>query len=344
MRRLIAVFLFAASGLVFSPSFISLPVWGSPQRETNLTIKGNVYFVDESQPATNVSVQLTSSEGDMIAPESTTESGGFEFHGLSHGSYSIYIDVQGYEKVSYPVDLSFTSARGLVIYLRPSKKGKAASKTGSSISTHELGMPEKARDLVDSGKKKLADKNAQGALEDFQAAVAAAPGYYEAYYQMAMVEVSLGKGEDAEKDFHKSIEVSGDKYGEAEVGLGALMLNRGDNAGGEKAIRRGVELNPNDWLGHYELGRALLNQNETSEAYKSAEQARALAPNVANIYRLLSDIHWKARNYPALLEDLDAYIKLDPNSAMGEHAKELREKVAALAASMTTPEPESPHP
>src|ERR1700683_3392243 len=185
MRRLSVVFLFAASGLVFSPSFISLPAWGSPQRETNLTIKGNVYFGNESQPANNVSVQLTSSEGDMIAPESTTESGGFEFHGLSHGSYSIAIDTQGYEKISYPVDLSFTSARGIVIYLKPSTKGKAANKPGSSISTHELGMPEKARNLMDSGKKKLTDKNAQGALEDFQAAVAAAPGYYEAYYQMA---------------------------------------------------------------------------------------------------------------------------------------------------------------
>ncbi len=46
-------------------------------------------------------------------------------------------------------------------------------------------MPKAARDLVDSGKEKLyAGKNPQKALSDFESAVAKAPGYYEAYYQI----------------------------------------------------------------------------------------------------------------------------------------------------------------
>lgn len=343
MRRLFVTFDFTAVLFAFL-IFVCQPSGAVPQRETNLTIQGNVYFSDERQPAQNVSVQLMSSEGDMIAPETTTESGGFEFHGLSHGSYSIAIDAQGYERASYPVDLSFTSARGVIIYLKPSTNGKTA-KPGSSISAHELSMPEKARELMDSGKKKFyADKNPQGALADFQGAVAAAPGYYEAFHQLAMTEVTLGRPEDAETHFRKAIELSGDKYGDAEIGLGTMMLNRGDNSEGEKTIRRGIELSPNNWLGHYELGRALLNENQISEAYKSAAQARTLAPSAPTVYRLLSDIHWKARNFPALLEDLDAYIKLDPDSAMGEHAKELREKVAALASSVQTPASANPRP
>jgi tetratricopeptide (TPR) repeat protein len=92
-------------------------------------------------------------------------------------------------------------------------------------------------------------------------------------------------------------------------------------------VRHGLDLSPNDWFGHYQLGRILLNQNKIADALKSAEQARSLAPDAAIIYRLLSNIHLSQKDYPALIEDLDAYIKLDPNSPAGVRAKEIREQV-----------------
>jgi hypothetical protein len=39
-------------------------------------------------------------------------------------------------------------------------------------------------------------------------------------------------------------------------------------------------------------------------------------------------VHLNERNYAALLQDLDAYIKLDPDSPAGLRAKELRTQVA----------------
>jgi tetratricopeptide (TPR) repeat protein len=192
-----------------------------------------------------------------------------------------------------------------------------------------MSMPQKARDLVASGEKKIYhDKNPQGGLQDLQQAIAIAPGYYEAYYQTAMAYVSLGKSADAEKAFRQSIDISGDKYGEAAVGLGALMVNAGNSAEGEKDIRHGIELNPNFWLGYFELGRVLLNQKNFTDAGKAADQARSLAPASPIVYRLLSNVHLNEKNYAALLQDLDAYIKLDPDSPAGLRAKELRTQVA----------------
>jgi predicted Zn-dependent protease len=75
------------------------------------------------------------------------------------------------------------------------------------------------------------------------------------------------------------------------------------------------------------LGRILLNENKVGDAEKSAQQARSLAPNAAIIYRLLSNIHLSQKNYPALVQDLDAYIKLDPDSPAGVRAKEIRKQV-----------------
>ena len=121
--------------------------------------------------------------------------------------------------------------------------------------------------------------------------------------------------------------MSADKYGEPVIGLASLLIDTGDLAQSEKMIRHGLELSPNDWFGHYQLGRILFTENKIVEAQKSAEQARSLAPNAAIVYRLLSNIHLSQKNYPALIEDLDAYIKLDPDSPAGVRAKEIRNQV-----------------
>jgi Tfp pilus assembly protein PilF len=301
-------------------------VSGAPVNSTR-SINGNVYYGDTGQPADHITVQLLNSEGSTYAPATTTASGGFEFRPLTLGSYEISINVQGYERTRVPAEVTFTSVNGLAIYLKPLAENKPLSKAGS-VSSHELSMPQKARDLMVSGKKKLyQDKDTQGGLEDFRQAVSIAPYYYVAHYQIALAYLVLGKPDDAEKSFHKSIDVSGDKYGEADVGLGKILLDRGDALAAEKTLRRGIELSPNSSRGFYELGRAQLNENKIADAEKSAEQARSLAPDFAAVYRLLANIHMQQKNYAALLQDIDAYVKLDPDSPAGVRAKQMREQV-----------------
>ena len=322
----VVLFLFVAC-LLLPPRVVALKMSGGPPESNNFTISGNVYYGDGNQAAAHVMVRLQDSEGETRQQEETTDSGGFEFQRLGGGTYTLLVDVQGYQRVAASVDLSYMPEKSVVIRLR-SLTSEKETVAATSVSAHELSMPEKARHLMSAGKKKLyAEKNAQGALDDFQSAIAAAPGYYEACNQAGMAYLSLGRRDDAEASFRKSIELSGDRYSEAEVGLGTLMLDRRDFAQGEKAVRRGVELNPDYWLGQYELGRALLNLDKVAEALQAADQAKSLAPSAAIVYRLLSNIHLRQKDYPALLADIDSYIKLDPDSAAGIRAKQLREQV-----------------
>ena len=163
-------------------------------------------------------------------------------------------------------------------------------------------------------------------------------------YQTGMAEVALSKANDAEASFRKAIELSGDKYPEADVGLGKVLLEKGDFTGAEKSLRIGAESNPGSWEAQYELGRALLGENRLDDAEKAAEQAKTLSPTTALIYRLLSNIHLKQKNYAALLQDLDAYIKLDPDSPAGLRAKQMRDQVQAKLAETTGGPPANPKP
>ncbi|HXN71455.1 MAG TPA: tetratricopeptide repeat protein [Candidatus Acidoferrales bacterium] len=316
---------------IYIAIFALTSIFAIPQNlfaQQPLSFAGTIYSEATKRPVQQASVHLTDPGGNLLEEMVTTDSGEFVFRQLRHAEYIVTVTASGYQTYDLHVDLSFTSDRGMSIYLNPNPGDPAAPSPAGSVSAHVMSMPQKARDLLSSGEKKLYfDKNAQAALADFQQAVGIAPGFYEAYYQIGMAYLTLGTRDEAEKSFRKSIEVSNDKYGEPVIGLASFLIDTGDLAQSEKMTRHGLELSPNSWFGHYQLGRILFNENKIADAQKSAEQARSLDPNALIVYRLLSNIHISQKNYPALIQDLDAYIKLDPDSPAGVRAKEIRKQV-----------------
>jgi tetratricopeptide (TPR) repeat protein len=311
--------------------FALASIFALPQNlfaQQSVSLAGTIYSEASKRPVQQALLRLCDPAGNMLEQMVTTDSGEFVFRQLHHAEYILTVTATGYQPYDLHVDLSFTSDRGISIYLNPNPGDPAAPSPAGSISAHEMSMPQKARDLLSSGEKKLYfDKNPQAGLADFQQAVSIAPGFYEVYYQIGMAYLTLGTRDDAEKSFRKSIEVSNDKYGEPVIGLASFLIDTGDLAQSEKMTRHGLELSPNSWFGHYQLGRILFTENKVADAQKSAEQARSLDPNAAIVYRLLSNIHISQKNYPALIQDLDAYIKLDPDSPAGVRAKEIRKQV-----------------
>ena len=307
--------------------FLLIPRNVSAQQTLSLT--GTVYSEASKRPVQQASVRLSDQGGNLLEQTVTSDSGEFDFRQLRRADYILTVNATGYQSYDLHVDLSFTSDRGISVYLSPKQADPADASPAASLSAHEMSMPQKARDLLASGEKKLyLDKNPQAGLVDFQQAVSIAPGFYEAYYQIGMAYLTLGTRAEAEKSFRKSIEVSNDKYGEPVIGLASFLIDTGDFAQSEQMTRHGLELSPNSWFGHYQLGRILFAENKVADAQKSADQARSLDPNAAIVYRLLSNIHLSLKDYPALIQDLDAYIKLDADSPAGVRAKEIRKQVA----------------
>jgi hypothetical protein len=320
MLRL-CVALFALTSFFVSPQSLFA--------QQSVSLAGTIYSEAAKRPVQQASLRLCDPAGNMLEQMVTTDSGEFVFRQLRHTDYILTVNAPGYQPYELHVDLSFASDRGVSIYLNPIPGDPAAPSPAGSVSAHEMSMPQKARDLLSSGEKKLYfDKNPQASLADFQQAVSIAPKFYEVYYQIGMAYLTLGTRDEAEKSFRKSVEVSNDKYGEPVIGLASFLIDTGDLAQSEKMTRHGLELSPNSWFGHYQLGRILFTENKIADAQNSAEQARSLDPNAAIVYRLLSNIHLSQKNYPALIQDLDAYIKLDPDSPAGVRAKEIRKQAA----------------
>lgn len=320
------VFTQSSRGLALLVLLAFLP-WAAasrPQRSA-VSLSGTIYAEGTNAPIARAGVNLCDSGGSLLQQSSSNDDGEFSFQGLAPGRYLLKVQATGFEIETVHVDLSFTSQRGFTVLLKAISDGSAPASAVTSISAHELAMPEPARLLFAAGKKKFyMEKNAQGALQDFKSAAEKAPDFYEAYYLAGLASLSLQNTAAAETYFQKSVDLSGKQFADADIALATLLLQRGEIQQGEPLLRQGLALNPRSWQGQFALGEFEAGRGHLEPALAAAVQAATLAPAQPVVYRLLAVVHLRQKDYPALLADLDAYLRLDPDSAAGRRAKELR--------------------
>lgn len=308
---------------VLSALLSLVPVSGFAQSASS--IAGTVFSEGGDRRIPNATIVLCDAQGSRLQEAYSNESGEFSFRAVRADLYILQVRAEGYEPAKVHVDVNLSPVHGLPIALKALRQSDSAVPHRSSVSAHELSMPKAASDLFSSGMTALyKENNPQAALNDFQSAIVKAPTYYEAYYQAGMAYLALQNGAEAEKQFRKSMEISQKKYGEADIALATLLLQRKETTEGEPLLRAGLALNPQSWAGQIEVGKLELSRGHLETALAAAERAESLAPLQPMVYRLLAVVHLQQKNYAAVVSDLDSYIRLDPDSPAGVRARELR--------------------
>lgn len=321
--------LFRSVLLLGASCLIALPI-RSQNDSRPVTVSGDVMTAEGNHRIEGASVTVTDSGGNQIEQEFTNSAGIFRFVGLRRSQYILKVSAQGYQPTELHVDLSFSSDRGITIYLTPLSKDGGPAPSGAAVSSHELSLPGAVRDALASGRQALYSHNDPSeALKHFDQALKKAPGCYEAKYEIGIAYLKLQKTSDAMTSFRQALKLSNGKFGDADIALGTLLIDQGQADDGEKALREGIVLNPGSWMGFYEVAKLEVRKGNLSEAETSAAQARSLAPNVAMIHQLLSIIHFRQQNYPALLQDIDNYLQLDSTSPTAARAKQVRQEIQA---------------
>ena len=303
-----------------------------------LYIRGSLRDGDNSRPMEMIKVDLKRMTGEVVSTAFTRSNGEFEFTGLPRGVYYIVVEERGFEPVRESVELLSSSRMGIYIFLkRPLVI--TTREPGTTISARELTIPRKALEAMQKGKERLYGKqqDRKGSLPHFRRAVTEFPSYYEAYMQMGLAYMHLEQTADAEEALRKSIEVSENRFPDAYFALASLLTNHDRFAEAEVAARRGLELDAGGWIGYYELARALVGLNHVEAAEKNAQEARARKPDFPALHLVLANIHIRKRDYPALLEDLNRYLELEPSGPMSDQALQTRDKIQRALANAQNP-------
>ena len=197
---------------------------------------------------------------------------------------------------------------------------------GYTVSVRDLQIPAKARKAFDKGMRMLVEKNAAGSIAEFQKAIAAYPGYYEAYYRMGTAELDLKRESEATEAFLKAIELSEGRYAAAYFGLALVFCHDNRLAEADTLAKTGLSLEPDSQIGQFALGWAELGLGRLAAAEKAARGAVARRSDFREGWLLLIEIDRRGNHLPELVQDLDIYLKLDAAGAVSDRLRKLREE------------------
>ena len=274
-----------------------------------------------------VRVDLRAFSGATVASAFTRRAGSFEFSNITGGSYEVVVQQIGYQTLMQRLDIN-GPVYGMSLELRADSKASSAAPGKPSVTARDLTIPRKAREDMQKGMDLLYGKSDyQGSIKQFERAIQEYPDYYEAQTQIAVAYLHLENTAIAEQDLRKSIELSHERYVDALFWLATLLSNGGRFADAEPVARKGVGLDPSSWQANAELARALLGLNRAAEAEKSALAASKLKPGNSMLYLILANVHGQLQNDPALLEDLNNYLKLAPTGPLADQARAQRKQL-----------------
>ena len=212
---------------------------------------------------------------------------------------------------------------------RPENAGASgASGFTPTISARELAIPEKAVKAYNKGTQLLTQKDWPGSVAEFQRAIAAYKDFYEAYYKIGLADLELQLSAQAEAAFRKSIELSDGRFAPALFGLGLTLGNGKQFDDALAFIRLGLTLEPTNPRGNFTLAWVLYTAGRVVEAEQSARQAVLYAPNFAMAHLLLAQIDRRLNHSAAMIEELDAYLRLEPDGPRSAGVRAVRDDAA----------------
>jgi tetratricopeptide (TPR) repeat protein len=212
---------------------------------------------------------------------------------------------------------------------RPEQAGKgAATAFAPTISVRDLKIPAKARNAYIKGTQRFDQQDWSGSVAEFQRAIAAYKDFYEAYYKIGLANLELRLGAEAEAAFRKAIELSEGRFAPALFGLGLTLGNAGQFDDALAFIRSGLTLEPTSARGNFTLAWVLYTAGRVVEAEKSAKLAVLYSPNFAIGHLLLAQIDRKLNRPSEMVEELDAYLRLEPEGPRSAGVRAVRDQVA----------------
>lgn len=309
--------------------FFSMVLPCAAQREGPASVIGTVRDAASHEPLAGVRLQLVVGGDKLAAPAVTSSTEGqFQFYGHD-GDYNILADKEGYLPAQVKVSIIARHETDVTIDLRrQAPEGSSGTGPGGAVSAHQLSVPSKAREAYEKGLKLMASKkDYAGALAQFESAIRQYPSYYEAYAGMGITYYDLGNVSAAEEALRESIDLSSGKYPDAIFDLAEVFNNAGRFADAEPVAREAIAVDNSSWRGYFELARAQSGLKRPADAEGSASKARDLKPDYPLVYLILTNIHLALHHYVSVLQDMDAYLKLVPNSPTSDQVRKTRQQV-----------------
>ncbi len=144
----------------------------------------------------------------------------------------------------------------------------------------------------------------------YKKVVAIDGSFYQAYYQLGVVETRLKNNRGATAAYAKAVEAKPDFY-QGWYGLGIAKRSSGNDQGALIAFQKAIDINPGYAKAYCAMGDIYYKTNKLDKAKSSCQQAIQVDGSYAKPYITLATINIDNKEYEQALVNLDLATALD---------------------------------
>jgi Tfp pilus assembly protein PilF len=311
-------------------AFVSLALESQAQSIRYHIVSGRLMFDHISPSCDRVKVELEVVEMQAIDTAFVDSNCGFRFHRVATGFYILHVNIDGFEEVRLPIEVSNSGLPGsLFVQMVQSRRLLRERSTNGyirDVSEIMEQFPRKAVDLYEKSVKNRKKKKNDLALEQLEQALKIAPNFYQARNDLGMMYKQAGRLDEAEEQFVQAHELNHNNP-DPLINLSALYLDQDKFERAVEVSQEAVQKNGRSAPALFNLGVALYKLSKYEKAEVALRRAMEVAPRMYQTHLALANVYLKQQKFDSLVEQLDLYLKENPNGEERDQVLRLREQV-----------------
>jgi len=218
-----------------------------------------------------------------------------------------------YEKFPYMTDAIYSLG---VVKMREGNFDKAIDYFNKALVVNEnhektqKALKNAAGNMFNEGNNYYRRRDYNNALDYYKKVVSIDDSFYQAHYQMGVVETRLKNNRGAVKAYSKAVEAKPDFY-QGWYGLGIAKRSDGNDDGALVAFQKAIDLNPGYAKAYCAMGDIYYKTSKFDKAKSSCQQAIQADGSYAKPYITLATINIDNKEYDQALTNLDLATALD---------------------------------
>ena len=292
------------------------------------TITGSV-IAQGQRLQRRITVRLQSmTKGDRVVM--SDDYGNFVFRGLVSGDYTILIDKEKEFKPFSQV-VSIIQPRGFppqtyTLSVRLELKERIEAKP-AVLNVEFVNVPKPALVHYDNALEMAKKNEHSAAIDELKLAIKEYPSFNQAFNEIGVQYLKLDQLEKADEAFQEALKINPDAVSSLiNRGITNVLMKRYGEA--VPILRKSVEKSKQSAVAHYFLGQALANLGLFDDAEKELLASLELGKEeMKEAHRILAIIYSSRGAKKEAADQLDAYLKLAPNTP---DAQQLKDKIKQL--------------
>ena len=279
-------------------------------------------------PATRASVWLHGATAPFEDNTLSDDGGRFRFRGLLAGAYTLGAFVPGRGEARRTVEIgpSLADAQKRIELTVEWRDGDFEShdslRRQNIVSVQELAIPDSARHEYEEAEKRLARRDAEGAVAHFERAVELAPKFSEAWNHLGTIAYQTRDFTRAETCFRKALNADPSAF-QPLVNLGGVCINLGKFEESLTYNLYAALTQPDDALANSQLGMSYFYLGKLDLARKYLTIAKKLDPaHFSHPQLLLAQIDLRSGDRAAAAAEMTEFLQYHPDAPEAARIKE----------------------